>query len=89
VLDANGGLIETISADDALALIESGVVAGGMAAKVRAASGAAMRLGRAVLIGCVDDAAELISGQAGVGTRIEPVRVRTEPTGTIPVGEAH
>jgi acetylglutamate kinase len=89
VLDADGDLIEMISADDALSLIESGVVAGGMAAKVRAASGAAMRLGRAVLIGSVGDAADLISGRIGVGTRIEPMRVRTEPTGTIPVGDAH
>ncbi len=89
VLDADGGLIDSISVGESLELIESGVVVGGMAAKVRAAAGAVKRLGRVVVIGGVCEAADLIAGRPGVGTRIEPMRLRTEPTGVIPVGETH
>lgn len=89
VVGADGDVIPCLTVDEVPGLIASGVVSGGMAAKVRAASASAERLGRPVLIGHERDADLLVSNQEGCGTRIEPSRVRTQPTGTHPVGLSH
>lgn len=81
VLDADGAVVARIDSGEVESLISSGVVRGGMAAKVRAACGAAERLGRPVRIGDVGDAERLVAGVAGVGTVIEPTRARMSPAG--------
>lgn len=77
VLDADGGLVSRLDAGEVETLIASGVIRGGMAAKVRAASAVAERLAMPVRIGDVNEAAELVGGRAGVGTLVEPTRART------------
>ncbi|MBX3322885.1 MAG: acetylglutamate kinase [Phycisphaeraceae bacterium] len=76
VLDEHGVLIASLDVDEALSLIERGTARGGMIAKIRSAADAARHLGRPVLIGSVDAVGALIAGEANVGTRIEPSRVR-------------
>ncbi|GAB4384011.1 MAG: acetylglutamate kinase [Phycisphaerales bacterium] len=76
VIGADGELIECVDADSVEELIASGVVAGGMIAKLRSAVEAADHLARPVLIGSVMQAHALLSGRAGGGTRVEPSRVR-------------
>ncbi|RMH10931.1 MAG: acetylglutamate kinase [Planctomycetota bacterium] len=76
VFDADGALIGCVDAESVEELIASGVVAGGMIAKLRSAVEAAEHLGCPVLIGSVMQAKSLLSGVIGSGTRVEPVRVR-------------
>ncbi len=69
VLDAGGRLLPRLSYGDIHALIETGVVTGGMVAKLRAAEAAAVRT---VRIGDLD-----VLRSAGAGTTITLSRSRT------------
>lgn len=80
VLDANGRVMQRIDSNEVESLIADGVARGGMIAKLRSAAEAADTLGRPVMIAHVHSAGSLLAGE-GVGTRIEPTRVRMEPTG--------
>lgn len=76
VIGSDGELIECVDAESVDDLISTGVVAGGMIAKLRSAVEAAEQLGRPVLIGSVMQAHALLSGRGGAGTRVEPTRAR-------------
>ncbi len=69
VLDVDGQPIGELDAERVEALIESGVIAGGMCPKARAAVAAAEACGAEVVIGSWHDAAALIGG-ADLGTRV-------------------
>lgn len=78
VLDGDGRLIASVEPTDIDALVSSGVVTGGMEAKLRAAARAADRLGSPVVIASWREPAvldEVVSGRlgsAGVGTVVSP-----------------
>ncbi len=76
VLDADGETIGELDADRVEALIASGVIAGGMCPKARAAVATAEACGAEVIIGTWHDAAALIGG-AGAGTRVRRRRAVT------------
>jgi len=78
VLDADGRTIDAVRAEDAETMIKTGVAAGGMAAKLRAAARAARAHGIDVRIaGVGDDAGD------GQSTSVLAPR-RTQPQGTAP-----
>ncbi|GJM18629.1 MAG: acetylglutamate kinase [Phycisphaeraceae bacterium] len=70
VLDADGNTIDELDAARVDGLIASGVIAGGMCPKARAALGAGEACGAEVVIGSWHDAAALIGGAEGTGTRV-------------------
>ncbi len=78
VLDREGRLIASVEPPDIDALVSSGVVTGGMEAKVRAAARAADRLGSPVVIASwrepavLDDVVSGRLGSTGVGTVVSP-----------------
>ncbi len=78
VLDGEGRLIASVEPTDIDALVSSGVVTGGMEAKVRAAARAADRLGSPVVIASwrepavLDDVVSGRLGSTGVGTVVSP-----------------
>ena len=74
VKDANGEYIDSLSKAQANSLIEQGVIAGGMTAKVNAALHAASQLRRSIAVASwqsPEKIINLIKGDA-VGTRIQP-----------------
>jgi len=74
VKDANGEYIESLSKAHANSLIENGVIAGGMTAKVYAALHAASQLRRSIAVASwqsPEKIINLLNGDA-VGTRIQP-----------------
>lgn len=76
VLDEHTNVIESLDAERAASLVESGVISGGMIPKVRAAVAAADRAGVPAVIASWNDAGvivALVRGEAG-GTRCEPAR---------------
>ncbi len=87
VLDANGQLLSRLGVDEIPGLVSSGVVVGGMAAKVNAAAACAQRLERAVIIAHERDVGAILDGDQSVGTRVSDSRVRTQPIGVQPIGE--
>jgi acetylglutamate kinase len=73
VLDASGAVVAELDAERAAELTAAGVIVGGMIPKARAALDAAEAVGAAgaeVAIGSWADAAALIAGTPGVGTRV-------------------
>ncbi|GHF87021.1 acetylglutamate kinase [Thalassotalea marina] len=73
VKGANGDYLSTLDANEADQLIEQGVIAGGMTAKVKAALHAANQLRRSIAVASwqqPEQIMHLLAGQA-IGTRIE------------------
>lgn len=73
VKGANGNYLSTLDANEANQLIEQGVIAGGMTAKVHAALHAANQLRRSIAVASwqqPEQIMHLLAGQA-IGTRIE------------------
>lgn len=75
VNDASGAVIGAIGAEGVEGLIAGGVVTGGMAAKLRAASAIATGSRAEVVIASPEGAAELLGGREGVCTRIRAAEV--------------
>jgi acetylglutamate kinase len=74
VKDANGDYIDSLNKTQANSLIEEGIIAGGMTAKVNAALNAASQLRRSIAVASWQSPKQiinLINGDA-VGTRIQP-----------------
>ena len=74
VKGANGEYLSSLNSEQANALIEEGVIAGGMTAKVNAALQAANQLRRSIAVASwqsPEQIMQLLDGQ-GVGTQIQP-----------------
>ncbi|WP_448567815.1 acetylglutamate kinase [Thalassotalea ganghwensis] len=74
VKDGNGNYIESLSQPHAQAMIEQGIIAGGMQAKVNAAFKAANQLRRSIAVASwqAPEQITLLLNGAHVGTRIQP-----------------
>ncbi|MEN0020517.1 MAG: hypothetical protein AAF747_06520, partial [Planctomycetota bacterium] len=79
VLDATGEPIASLAASEAEQLIEAGVIAGGMAAKVRAAARIAASSGSVVRIAPWASPAEALAGD--IGTALHATAERAKGTG--------
>ncbi|MBU2869119.1 acetylglutamate kinase [Colwellia sp. E2M01] len=74
VKGANGEYLTSLNGEQANKLIEEGVIAGGMTAKVNAALLAAQQLGRSIAVASwqsPEQITQLLDGQ-GIGTQIQP-----------------
>ena len=85
VLDASGGMVRDLPVDAIDGMIDSGVIAGGMAAKVRAIGELAMGFDGVsscdVLIAGWADMEPAARGDVGVGTRVRWDAAREEQAG--------
>lgn len=74
VKDAEGQYLESLNSEQANALIDTGVIAGGMIAKVNAALQAARQLRRSIAVASwqsPEQIVDLLNGEC-IGTRIQP-----------------
>jgi acetylglutamate kinase len=72
--DAEGQYLESLNSEQANALIDTGVIAGGMIAKVNAALQAARQLRRSIAVASwqsPEQIVDLLNGEC-IGTRIQP-----------------